>query len=52
VTLLRSGNRVSLERSGEQILLNRIPVQKFYKRTMDGMLELAGSGWKKLTGNS
>jgi acetyl-CoA C-acetyltransferase len=51
VTQLRTGDPVSLERSGEEILLNRIPVKKFYRRTVDGVLELAGSGWKKLTGN-
>ncbi|HJV67426.1 MAG TPA: thiolase family protein [Geomonas sp.] len=48
---LRSGDRVSLERSGEQILVNRMPVKRFYQRTVDGMLELAGAGWKRLTGN-
>lgn len=51
VVRLRSGDRVSLERGEEGILVNRIPVRKFYQRTMDGVLELAGSGWKKLTGN-
>jgi acetyl-CoA C-acetyltransferase len=51
VTQLRSGDRVSLERSGEEILVNRIPVRKFYRKTVDGVLELAGTGWKKLTGN-
>ena len=51
VVQLRSGDRVSLERAGEEILVNRIPVKRFYKRTVDGVLELAGSRWKKLTGN-
>jgi len=51
ITRLTPGDPVSLERSGEDILLNRIPVQRFYRRTMEGVLELAGSGWKRLTGN-
>ena len=51
LTRLRSGDPVSLERLGEEILVNRIPVRKFYRRTVEGVLELAGSGWKKLTGN-
>ncbi len=51
IVQLKTGDPVSLERSGEEILVNRIPVRKFYRRTMDGVLELAGSGWKKLTGN-
>ncbi|MCM0081314.1 thiolase family protein [Geomonas sp. Red32] len=51
VANLKPGDPVSLERSGEEILVNRIPVKRFYRRTVDGVLELAGNGWKKLTGN-
>ena len=62
VQLIFTGGTISMEvdqvigaaipvRSGEQILVNRIPVRKFYRKTMEGVLELAGSGWKKLTGN-
>ena len=51
VSLLKSGDPVKLERSGEQILVNRIPVRRFYRRTVDGVLDMAGAGWKKLTGN-
>ena len=50
VVRLAPGDRVSLEKGGEGILVNRIPVRRFYQRTLDGVLELAGSGWKKLTG--
>jgi hypothetical protein len=52
VVRLAPGDRVSLERGGEEILLNRIPVRRFYQRTLDGVLEMAGTGWKKLTGNN
>jgi hypothetical protein len=52
VVRLAPGDPVSLERSGEQILLNRIPVRRLYQRTLDGVLELAGTGWKKLTGST
>ena len=51
VSLLKSGDPLRLERAGDGILVNRIPVRKFYRRTVDGVLDLAGSGWKKLTGN-
>jgi acetyl-CoA C-acetyltransferase len=51
MTRLKSGDPVRLERAGAEILVNRIPVRKFYRRTVDGVLELAGSGWKKLTGS-
>jgi hypothetical protein len=49
VSLLRSGEPVRLEPSGAAILVNRIPVTKPYRRTVEGVLELAGSGWKKLS---
>ncbi|BCG45886.1 Acetyl-CoA acetyltransferase [Citrifermentans bremense] len=52
VVQLRSGDQVSLEQGEEGILVNRIPVRKFYQRSMSGVLELAGNGWKKLTGGS
>jgi len=31
-------------------MVNRMPVRKFYTRTINGLVELAGTGWKKLTG--
>lgn len=43
-------DRVRLERSEGHILVNRMPVRKFYQRTMDGLVDLASSGWKVLTG--
>ncbi|BDV44896.1 thiolase [Geotalea uraniireducens] len=52
VAALAAGERISLERSEGQILINRMPVKRFYQRTLDGLVELAGSGWKKLTGKS
>jgi acetyl-CoA C-acetyltransferase len=51
VAELKPGEPVRLERSAEEILVNRIPVRRFYRKTVDGVLELAGSRWKKLTGN-
>ena len=47
---LAPGDRVSLERSGEDILVNRMPVKKFYRRTIDGLADMAGAGWKKIKG--
>jgi hypothetical protein len=50
ITALVSGSRVSLERSGEAILVNRMPVKRLYERTLNGLAELAGAGWRKVTG--
>ena len=45
-----SGDPLSVERIDGAIMVNRMPVRKFYTRTINGLVELAGSGWKKLTG--
>jgi acetyl-CoA C-acetyltransferase len=47
---LTPGDRVRLERSGGEILVNRMPVRRFYRKTLDGAMEIAGAGWKKFTG--
>ncbi|MCM2358713.1 MAG: thiolase family protein [Geobacteraceae bacterium] len=47
---LAPGDRVRLERAGGEILVNRMPVRKFYRRTLDGLVELAGAGWKRFKG--
>jgi acetyl-CoA C-acetyltransferase len=49
---LTPGDRVRLERSGDDLLVNQIQIRKFYRRTLDGLVELAGAGWKKFTGKS
>lgn len=50
IVALSAGDRVSLEKSGEEILVNRMPVKRFYQKTFEGLVELAGTGWKRLTG--
>jgi hypothetical protein len=42
---MNNGNRQM-----NQVLVNRMPVRKFYTRTINGLVELAGSGWKRLIG--
>lgn len=46
------GDPVTVERADGALLINRMQVQKFYTRTINGLVELAGAGWKKLTGKS
>jgi hypothetical protein len=50
VARFSSGDPVSVERIDGAIMVNRMPVRKFYTRTINGLVELAGSGWKRLTG--
>lgn len=45
-----SGDPVSIESVNGSLLVNSMPVTRFYTRTMNGLVELAGSSWKKLTG--
>lgn len=45
-----TGDPVSIESVNGSLLVNSIPVARFYTRTINGLVELAGSSWKKLTG--
>jgi len=45
-----AGEPVSIEKVNGSLLVNSIPITRFYTRTMHGLVELAGSGWKKLIG--
>jgi hypothetical protein len=52
VAVFNSGDPLSIERIDGAIMVNRMPVRKIYTRTINGLVELAGNGWKKLTGKS
>jgi acetyl-CoA acetyltransferase len=47
-----TGDPVSIESLNGVLLVNSMPVTRFYTRTMNGLVELAESSWKKLTGKS
>jgi acetyl-CoA acetyltransferase len=46
------GDPVSIETVNGSLLVNSMPVTRFYTRTMNGLVELASSSWKKLTGRA
>ncbi|MDD5284416.1 MAG: thiolase family protein [Desulfuromonadaceae bacterium] len=48
----KAGDQLLLERVNGSIMVNSMPVRKFYTRTINGLVELAGSGWKKLIGRA
>jgi hypothetical protein len=48
IAKLGPGDPIRLEGSGSDIMVNRMPVRKFYQRTIDGLVDLAGASWKKL----
>lgn len=50
VAACRAGDPLAIERGEGGIMINRMPVRKFYTRTINGLVELAESGWKRLTG--
>ena len=50
ISACEAGDPVSVELVDGTLMVNSMPVRKFYSRTMNGLVELAGSGWKKLTG--
>lgn len=47
-----TGDPISIESRNGSLLVNSMPVTKFYTRTMNGLVELAGTSWKKLTGRN
>jgi len=49
---LKNGERISLEKADGTFTVNRIPTKRLYERTLAGLVEMAGSGWRKLTGRN
>jgi acetyl-CoA acetyltransferase len=47
---LVKGARILLEKRDGTYLVNSIPARRFYERTLSGLAEMAGNGWKMLTG--
>lgn len=47
IAQLSPGDKMLLHRDGEQILVNDMPVRRLYKRTRDGLVELADSAFRK-----
>jgi len=50
ISACAAGDPVSIETVNGSLLVNSMPVTRFYTRTINGLVELAGSGWKKLAG--
>jgi acetyl-CoA acetyltransferase len=50
ISACTAGDPVSIQKVNGSILVNSMPITRFYTRTMNGLVELAGSSWKKLTG--
>ena len=47
---LSPGDRIHIERQDGEILVNRVPVRRFYQRTFQGIMEKTGAGIRKLRG--
>lgn len=52
ISQLKSGEQIKLEKGENTYLVNRIPAKRLYQRTIAGLVEMAGSSWKKLTGKN
>jgi acetyl-CoA acetyltransferase len=50
VASLAAGDGVRLERLDGTILVNRIPVKRLYEKTLEGLVDMAGAGWKRFKG--
>jgi acetyl-CoA acetyltransferase len=49
ISACAAGDPVSIETVNGTLLVNSMPVTRFYTRTINGLVELAGSSWKRLT---
>lgn len=47
---MSAGDRVHIECHEGEILVNRIPVRRFYQKTIQGIMEKTGAEWNQLTG--
>lgn len=50
VAACSSGDPLAIESVNGALLVNSMPVSRFYTRTVNGLVELAGNSWKKLVG--
>lgn len=48
ISHLKKGDRIHLEKSAGSFLINSIPARRLYQRTLEGLVEMAGTGWRKL----
>lgn len=48
ISMFNTGDTVAVERLNGSISVNSIPVRKFYKKTLNGLVELAENSWKKI----
>lgn len=42
---MSQGQEIRLERTGEGLTIDEVPVQRFYRKTMEGLVEIADSTW-------
>ncbi|MFA5515907.1 MAG: thiolase family protein [Desulfuromonadales bacterium] len=45
---LRPGDRILLEKRGELLTVNEVPVRRFYRKTLEGIVDLADSALRRL----
>jgi len=48
VSRMRPGQEIRLERRNSGLTIDEMPVQRFYRKTMEGIVEIADSAWGML----
>lgn len=48
LTALKSGERIRLEKSGDKMMVNEVPIRRFYRKTWEGIVDLADTALKRL----
>jgi hypothetical protein len=45
---MRPGQDIRFERKGDSLTLDEVPIQRLYRKTMEGLVEIADSAWHML----
>lgn len=45
---MRPGQEIRLERKGDSLTLDEVPIQRLYRKTMAGLVDIADSAWNRL----
>jgi len=45
---MRPGQEIRLGKRGDKLTIDEVPVQRLYRKTMEGIVEIADSAWHLL----
>ncbi|MDX2481075.1 MAG: hypothetical protein QNK24_12170 [Desulfuromusa sp.] len=46
--MLQAGNKIQLQKINGELRVNDVPIRRFYKKTIEGMVEMADTAFRHL----